>query len=170
MPHKWWLVNCKIFLCVLLLFLQMLHQQKMCNCDIVRRLGIAASNVSWAIKEIENHGYTGRHPGSGKKRTVNTPRVHQNIKKRLQRNPKVSMGKIGHEIGVSCKLACRIAKEHSKVKPYKLQNVQARATSKLSLAPLPIRFSTVELDFVHRWEALHRQASAQPAKRQILVC
>lgn len=101
-----------------------LHQQGMRNCDIARRLGIVAPNVSRTIKQIEKRGHTGRHPGSGRKRTVNTPRVRQIIKKRLLRNSRVSMRKIAREIGVSRESARRIAKEHLKVKPYKLQKVQ----------------------------------------------
>lgn len=94
------------------------------QCEIVRLLGVRKDVVSKAIKRYKELGHDGRRPGSGRKRTVNTSANRKIIKKRVQRNPRVSMRKIARETGISDRSVRRMAKKELNLKPYKLQKVQ----------------------------------------------
>ncbi|XP_054715384.1 uncharacterized protein LOC129224863 [Uloborus diversus] len=101
-----------------------LFRQGKRQCEIVRLLGVGKDLVSKAFKQYKKLGHDGRRPGSVRKRTVNTSANRKIIKKRVQRNPRVSMRKIAHETGISDRSVHRIAKEELNLKAYKLQKVQ----------------------------------------------
>ncbi|VDO77185.1 unnamed protein product [Heligmosomoides polygyrus] len=79
--------------------------------DIVRSLGVAETTVSKATIWYKELGYEGVRPGQKRKRTVNTFRIRNFIKKRVDRNPKTSMRKIARDIGVSPSSVRHIAKD-----------------------------------------------------------
>ncbi|GBM01374.1 hypothetical protein AVEN_135796-1 [Araneus ventricosus] len=94
------------------------------QCEIVRLLNVPRQTASDAIcrfKELGNHG---RRPGSGRKHTVNASKNRKAIKKRVQRNPRVSMRKIARDMGISDRSVRRMAKTELGLKPYKFQNFQ----------------------------------------------
>lgn len=101
-----------------------MHQLGHRPIDIARTLGMDKSNVRRSIKRFEGLGGVSRRPGSGRKRTVNISKNRQIIKKRVERNPRVSMRKIARETGISRSSVQRIAKKEFKLKPYKFQKVQ----------------------------------------------
>ena len=105
-----------------------LHEQGMCNCDFARKLGATPLNVRRAIKRLQELGHTGNRPRSGRKSTINTPRNHQLIKRRVQRNLTVSMRKIASETGISRESVCRIAKKsfNSRVQILTVDNNRVR--------------------------------------------
>lgn len=101
-----------------------LFRQKKRQCEIARLLGVSKMMVSRTVRRFEELGHDGRRPGSGRKRTANTSFNRQLIKKRVQRNPRVSLRKIARETGISDRSVRRIAKDELNLKPYKLQKVQ----------------------------------------------
>ncbi|XP_076058393.1 uncharacterized protein LOC143035330 [Oratosquilla oratoria] len=101
-----------------------LHLQGKRQCDIVRLLGVRKDVISKAVKRFKELGHEGDRPGRGRKRTVNTPRNRQIIKKRVLRNSRVSMRKIARETGISDRSVRRMAKQKLELKPYKIQKAQ----------------------------------------------
>ncbi|GFT40391.1 paired domain-containing protein [Trichonephila clavipes] len=87
----------------------------------VRLLNVPLQTVSDAIYRFKDLGNDGRHPGSGRKRTVSTSRNRKAIEKRVQRNPRVSMRQIARDMRISDRSVRRIAKTDLGLKPYKLQ-------------------------------------------------
>ncbi|KAL7743869.1 hypothetical protein ACLKA6_000273 [Drosophila palustris] len=63
-------------------------------------------------------------PGRGRKSTVNHSSNRQIIRKRVKRNPRVSMSKIAPETGMKRESVRQMVKKHLGLKPYKLQKVQ----------------------------------------------
>ncbi|GBL96282.1 hypothetical protein AVEN_118809-1 [Araneus ventricosus] len=94
------------------------------QCEIVHLLNVSRQTVSDTICHFKELGNDGRHPGSGRKHTVNTSKNRKAIKKRVQRNPRVSTRKIGYDMGISDQLVRRMAKTELELKPYKFQKVQ----------------------------------------------
>ena len=94
------------------------------QCEIVRLLNVKRDVVSKAIKRFKELGTEHDRPGRGRKRTVNTSSNRQIIRKRVGRNPRVSMRKIARETGMNRESVRQIAKKELGLKPYKLQNVQ----------------------------------------------
>ena len=74
--------------------------------------------------DLQELGHICDRPRSGRKRTINTTRKNQLIKKRLQRNLPVSMRNISNEPCISPESVRRIAKQELQLKPYKLQMVE----------------------------------------------
>ena len=94
------------------------------QCDIVRLLNVPRQTVSKAIIRFKELGHEGDRPGRGRKCTVNTPANRKIIKKRIERNPRVSVRKVARETGISDRSVRRIVKQEFGLKPYKLQKVQ----------------------------------------------
>ncbi|VDO68789.1 unnamed protein product [Heligmosomoides polygyrus] len=88
-----------------------LHRQGKRQCGIVRLLHFARSTVSKTILRFKELGHEGDRPGRGRKRTGNTNTIQRIIKKRVDRNPNVSMRSIARDIGVSLSSVLRIAKK-----------------------------------------------------------
>ncbi|GFX71863.1 paired domain-containing protein [Trichonephila clavipes] len=91
-------------------------KQKVCYFRVVSSrkttvclLNVPRQTVSDAICCFKELGNDGRHPGSGRKHTVNTSKNH----KRIQRNPRISMRQIARDRG----------KTKIVLKPYKLRKV-----------------------------------------------
>ncbi|GFT19315.1 paired domain-containing protein [Trichonephila clavipes] len=84
-----------------------LFQQGKRQCEIVYLLNVPRQTVSDTICRFREFGNDGRLPGSGRKRTVNILR-DRNVK-RVQRNQRVSMRQIAHDIGISDILIKQIA-------------------------------------------------------------
>jgi inhibitor of nuclear factor kappa-B kinase subunit alpha len=101
-----------------------LHELKKRNCEIARSLRIDPAIVCRTIKRYKELGHDGRRPGSGRKRTVNTTANRKIIKKRVQRNPRVSMRKISRDTGISRESVRQMAKKELHLKPFKIQKVQ----------------------------------------------
>lgn len=101
-----------------------LHQRGYRNCEISRMLCVARETVSRVIKRFKELGHDGERPGKGRKRSVNTSRNRQLIKKRVQRNPRISMRKIARDTGINREAVRRMAKNELMLKPYKLQKRQ----------------------------------------------
>ncbi|KAM8719038.1 hypothetical protein ACLKA7_011701 [Drosophila subpalustris] len=80
--------------------------------------------VSKAIRRFNELGHEGDRPGRGRKSTVNNSANRQIIRKRVKRNPRVSMRKIARETGIKRESVRQTAKKHLGLKPYKLQDVQ----------------------------------------------
>ncbi|XP_017478987.1 PREDICTED: uncharacterized protein LOC108368613 [Rhagoletis zephyria] len=101
-----------------------LHRQEMRQCEIVRLLNVprklfpkqSSGSMNLAMKVIAS--------GRGRKRTVNTPRIPQIIKKRVQRNSRLSMRKIARETGIGRETVRLIAKKELHIKPYKIPRAQ----------------------------------------------
>ncbi|GFU47622.1 uncharacterized protein TNCV_3878201 [Trichonephila clavipes] len=64
----------------------------------VRLLNAPRQAVSDAICRFKELGNDGRRPGSGRKRTVNTSKNRTTIEKRVQRNPRVCLNQIAHDM------------------------------------------------------------------------
>ena len=80
--------------------------------------------VSDAVRRFKELGHEGDRPGRGSRRTVNTSKNRNIIKKRVQRNPTVSMRKVARETGINRESVRLMAKEDLNLKAYKLQKVQ----------------------------------------------
>lgn len=80
------------------------------QCEIVRLLRVPKQTVSDAICRFRELGHYGRRPGSGKKRSVNTSANRQIIRKRVKRNPRVSMRKVARETGIKREMVRLMAK------------------------------------------------------------
>lgn len=101
-----------------------LHKIGKRNCEIAKALGVARSLVSRAVKRFRELGHDGDRRGRGRKRNVNSFRNRNIIKKRVDRNPRVSLRKIARETGISRESVRRIAKTELKLRPYKLTKGQ----------------------------------------------
>lgn len=77
-----------------------LHLQEKRQCSVVRLLSVGEEVRSKAVKQFEALGNEGNRPGIGIKRTFNTSRKGQIIKKRVQRSLRVSMKKTVSESGI----------------------------------------------------------------------
>ena len=69
-------------------------------------------------------GTTENLPRSGRPLSANTSRNRKLIKKRVQRNPRVSMRKVACETGINREAVRRMAKYELHLKPYKLEKGQ----------------------------------------------
>ncbi|GBN19241.1 hypothetical protein AVEN_31022-1 [Araneus ventricosus] len=101
------------------------------QCEIVRLLNVPRHTVSDAICRFKDLGNDGRRPGSGRKHSVNTFKNRKAIKKRDQRNPRVSMRKFARDMGISNRSVRRISKTELGLKPYKFQKFQLLTEKKL---------------------------------------
>ena len=101
-----------------------LHQLGKRNCESARKLCIACSLVSRAIKRFKELGNKSDRHERGRKRTVNSSNNRKIIKKRVERNSRVSMRKIARETGINRESVRLIAKKELGLKPYKLQKCQ----------------------------------------------
>ncbi|GFX77062.1 uncharacterized protein TNCV_1072621 [Trichonephila clavipes] len=66
-----------------------------CLLNVLRQI---VSDAICHFKELCNDG---QRPGNERKCTINTSRNRKAIKKRVQRNPRVSMRQIAREMGIS---------------------------------------------------------------------
>ncbi|GFU57632.1 uncharacterized protein TNCV_3637891 [Trichonephila clavipes] len=105
-------------------------EQKVCYFRVVsarkttiRLLNIPRQTVSDAICRFKELGNDSRRPERGRKRNISTSRNRKAIKKRFQRNPRVSLKQIARDMGISDRLVRRIAKTELGLKPYKLRKV-----------------------------------------------
>ncbi|GFW92460.1 putative LOC100569746 [Trichonephila clavipes] len=87
----------------------------------------SANSVCDAICRFKELGNDDRRPESGRKRTVNNSRN----RKRVQRNPRVSMRHITRDMRIGDRLVRQIAKMELRLKPYKLRKVQFLTEKKL---------------------------------------
>ncbi|GFV60962.1 uncharacterized protein TNCV_996951 [Trichonephila clavipes] len=67
----------------------------------VRLLNVPRQTVLDVMGLFEELDNDGRRPGSGRKYSVSTSKNRKVIEKRVQRNPRVSMRKIAHGMGIS---------------------------------------------------------------------
>lgn len=88
--------------------LELLYQKK-CQCKIVLLLSVCRDVMSRVIKL----GHEGDRLEKRRKRFVNTSSILKIIKKRINRNPRVSMKRITLETGINRKAANRKAKNES---------------------------------------------------------
>lgn len=101
-----------------------LHRQGKRQAEIVRLLGVPKQTVSYAVNRFKELGHDGDRLGRGRKRTVNTSRNRKIIKKRVIRNPHVSMRKIARQTGIARESVRMIAKKELNLHPYKLKQGQ----------------------------------------------
>lgn len=92
--------------------------------DIANSLNVSKQLVSKTIKRFKDLGHDGDRPGRGRKRSVRTAKNRQIIKKRVQRNPRISLRKVSRETGISDTSVRRMAKEDLGLYPYKLRKAQ----------------------------------------------
>jgi len=76
------------------------------------------------LKIFREQGTLEDLPKSGRPRSVNNRRNRELIKKRVSRNPQISMRKVARETGISGTSVRRIVKNDLGLKPYKIQRAQ----------------------------------------------
>ncbi|GBO01111.1 hypothetical protein AVEN_252084-1 [Araneus ventricosus] len=101
-----------------------LFKQGKRQCEIVRLLNSPRQAVPDAICRFKELCNDGRRPGSRRKHTMNTSKNRKAIKKRVQRNPRVSMRKIVRDMGISDRSVRQMARTELGLKPYMFQKVQ----------------------------------------------
>lgn len=123
------------------------------QCQIVRLLKVPQRTVSHAIRRFNELGHDGDRPGRGRKRTVNTSRNRQIIRKRVKRNPRVSMRKIAREIKINRESVRRMARQELGLKAYKLQKGQLLTNDNKRVRLQRCR-ALVRRAAAHRWEKI----------------
>ena len=73
------------------------------------------------MNRFKELGHDGDRPGRERKQTVNTSQNRKIIKKRVNRNPHVSMRKIARETRISRESVRLIAKRELNLHPYKFR-------------------------------------------------
>lgn len=101
-----------------------MHRTGKRQIEIARLLKVPKQKVSYVIARYKELGHEGDRPGRGRKRTANTSRNRKIIKKRVMRNPRVSIRNIARETGISHSSVYRMAKKELNLKPYKLRKGQ----------------------------------------------
>lgn len=101
-----------------------LYQQGKKQCEIVKLLKVPKQTVSYAIKRFKELGHDGERSGRGRKCSVNTQRNRKVIKKRVQRNPRISMRKVAREMKINRETARLMAKEELGLRPFKMKKAQ----------------------------------------------
>ncbi|UYV78873.1 hypothetical protein LAZ67_17000091 [Cordylochernes scorpioides] len=87
----------------------------------VKLVKVPQQTVSKPIHHFTELGHESDHTGKERKRTANTSANYKVIKKRLQRNSRVSMRQFARETGISKSLVHRIAKRELNLNAYKFQ-------------------------------------------------
>ena len=98
-----------------------LHKKDESNPTIAKDLQIRRETVWKVVTKFRETAQTSNRPGQGRKRTVQTKRMVQNMSKRLRTNPRRSATKLAAEAGISQISMRRILKEDLKTFPYKMQ-------------------------------------------------
>ncbi|KAM8707532.1 hypothetical protein ACLKA7_005075 [Drosophila subpalustris] len=132
------------------------------QCEIVRLLDVPRQTVSKAIRRFNELGHEGDRPGRGRKSTVNNSANRQIIRKRVKRNPRVSMRKIARETGIKRESVRQMAKKHLGLKPYKLQKVQLLTDEKMPPTQASGRRIWSQEAPVPRGYVGHRRTSPKP--------
>lgn len=101
-----------------------LHKKGRSQSQIVRLLGAQKSTVSRAIQRFKELGDTKDRARSGRPRSARTSRNRNLLKKRLQRNPRLSLGKVSRQTKINREAVRLIAKEELGLYPYKIHKVQ----------------------------------------------
>ncbi|GFT03345.1 uncharacterized protein TNCV_2985171 [Trichonephila clavipes] len=100
-------------------------------------------SVQQLCKNFKELGNDDQRSRSGRKLIVNASWNRMAIEKRVQRNPRVSMKQIVHDMGISDRSVRRIAKTELGLKPYKLRKFQLLTEKKTRTARvMPKTFET----------------------------
>ena len=80
--------------------------------------------LSYTIKRFKELGHYGDRPGRGRKRTIYSLRNRNVVKKRIQKNPRISMKKFARDMKISRETARLMAVEELGLGPQKIKEVQ----------------------------------------------
>jgi ribosomal protein S14 len=101
-----------------------LHRARKHQIEIVQLLKVPCYAVSKAIALYNELGHEDDRRGRGRKRTINTSRKRQLIKKWVNLNSRVSMRRIACETGIARESDHQMARTELNLKPYQLQKTQ----------------------------------------------
>ena len=101
-----------------------LHKSGKSNVEIAKRLDTNRSTVWKTVKKFQETGNTLDRPGRGKKRSVRSPQLLKNTRRKLRRNPRRSCKTTAIAAGVSKSTMHQVLRDDLGVKPFKMLHRQ----------------------------------------------
>ena len=98
-----------------------LHLAGRCTKEIVRSLNVSRKLVWLTLRRFKATGRTVNLPKSGRPRNARTPELIKQMKRKIKRNPRLSLRKMAREAKVSEKTIQNLVHKDLNFRSYKLQ-------------------------------------------------